>query len=123
MRASVLAAWRGQRMRPLTDTMPKPLLKVGGKPLIVWHIERLARAGITEMVINHAWLGSLLIDTLGSGERFGAQIRYSAAPQPLATAGGLANAPPPLGPGPFLVLTADIRCAWAPANTRPLNRE
>ena len=79
MRAMILAAGRGERMRPLTDTVPKPLLPVGGKPLIAWHIERLAAAGIRDIVINHAWLGERIEQTLGDGSAFGTRIRYSAS--------------------------------------------
>ena len=108
MRAMILAAGRGERMRPLTDHTPKPLLQVGGKPLIVWQIERLVRAGITELVINHAHLGAQIEAVLGDGSRFGASICYSPENQALETAGGVANALPLLGPAPFLVVSADI---------------
>jgi len=108
MRAMILAAGRGERMRPLTDRIPKPLLQVGGKPLIVWQIERLVRAGITELVINHAHLGRLIEAELGNGNQFGADIRYSPEAQALETAGGVAQALPLLGPDPFLVVSADI---------------
>src|SRR5690606_15332394 len=77
MRAMILAAGRGERMRPLTDRTPKPLLQVGGKPLIVWHIERLAHAGISDLVINTSWLGDLIQQTLGDASRYGARISYS----------------------------------------------
>jgi N-acetyl-alpha-D-muramate 1-phosphate uridylyltransferase len=105
----ILAAGRGERMRPLTDTTPKPLLEVGGKPLIEWHIERLARAGVRELVINHAHLGMQIEDRLGDGERFGVSIRYSPETEALETAGGIANALPLLG-APFLVVNADVYC-------------
>jgi len=108
MKAMILAAGRGERMRPLTDTTPKPLLKVGGKPLIVWHIENLVRAGITDLVINHAHLGHMIEAALGDGSQFGAQIRYSAEGEALETAGGIANALPLLGNAPFLVVNGDI---------------
>jgi len=94
MMAMILAAGRGERMRPLTDHTPKPLLDVGGKPLIVWHIERLVAAGITELVINHAHLGAQIEAALGDGNQFGAQIRYSPETHALETAGGIANALP-----------------------------
>lgn len=111
----ILAAGRGERMRPLTDTLPKPLLEVGGKPLIVWHIERLARAGITRIVINHAWLGHKFPEILGDGSQFGVHIEYSAeGPGGLETAGGIANALPLLGDKPFLVMNGDIWCDWNP---------
>jgi N-acetyl-alpha-D-muramate 1-phosphate uridylyltransferase len=109
MRAMILAAGRGERMRPLTDARPKPLLEVGGKPLIHYHIEALARAGIKDIVINLAWLGELVRRALGGGERFGVQIRYSDEPEgALETGGGILAALPLLGPGPFLVLSGDI---------------
>jgi MurNAc alpha-1-phosphate uridylyltransferase len=114
MKAMILAAGRGERMRPLTDRTPKPLLPVGGKPLIVWHLERFARTGIREVVINHAHLGAMIETTLGDGKRWGLSIRYS--PEPvgaLEAAGGIANALPLLGNGePFLVINGDIFCDW-----------
>jgi MurNAc alpha-1-phosphate uridylyltransferase len=108
MRAMVLAAGRGERMRPLTDRTPKSLLAVGGKPLIEWHVEKLARAGCREVVINHAWLGEQIEACLGDGARFGLSIRYSAEGEALETAGGIAKALPLLGDSPFLVVNADI---------------
>jgi MurNAc alpha-1-phosphate uridylyltransferase len=108
MRAMILAAGRGERMRPLTDSRPKPLLEAGGKPLIVWHLENLARAGVGQVVINHAWLGSMIEDALGDGRRFGLQIRYSPEATALETAGGIAQALPLLGGEPFLVINGDI---------------
>jgi len=108
----ILAAGRGERMRPLTDVTPKPLLKAGGKPLIVWHIERLARAGFTELVVNHAHLGEKIEAVLGNGSRFGVSIRYSHEIEALETAGGIANAMPLLGPEPFLVVNGDIFCDY-----------
>ncbi len=109
MRAMILAAGRGERMRPLTDELPKPLLCVGGKPLIVHHIEKLRAAGIGELVINHAWLGDKLEAALGDGSRFGVQIRWSAeATGGLETAGGIRQALPLLGDAPFLVVNGDI---------------
>ena len=89
MRAMILAAGRGERMRPLTDHMPKPLIPVAGKPLIQWHLEKLARAGISEVVINHAWLGGMIEQALGSGQQFGLNIRYSPETYALETAGGI----------------------------------
>lgn len=115
MRAMILAAGRGERMRPLTDTQPKPLLKAGGKPLIEWHIHRLARAGITQLVINHAWLGRQIEDTLGDGRRYGVKIAYSPEEAALETAGGIARALPLLGSEPFLVMNGDVWCDWDPA--------
>jgi MurNAc alpha-1-phosphate uridylyltransferase len=109
MRAMILAAGRGERMRPLTDTRPKPLLEVGGKPLIEYHLEALAQAGITDIVINLAWQGVLIRDALGSGERCGVQIRYSEEPDgALETGGGILAALPLLGADPFLVVSGDI---------------
>jgi MurNAc alpha-1-phosphate uridylyltransferase len=109
----LLAAGRGERMRPLTDTCPKPLLKVGGQPLIVWHLQRLAAAGFHEVVINHAYMGEQIVAALGDGQRFGLNIHYSAEPPgALETAGGIANALPLLGTRPFLVVSADIFCDW-----------
>lgn len=109
----LLAAGRGERMRPLTDTCPKPLLKVGGQPLIVWHLRRLAAAGFREVVINHAHLGEQIVATLGDGQNFGLQIRYSPEPHgALETAGGIAKALPLLGTRPFLVVSGDIFCDW-----------
>lgn len=108
MKAMILAAGRGERMRPLTDNCPKPLLKVRGRPLIVWHVLNLVKAGVTEIVINHAHLGHMIEDALGDGVQFGAQIRYSAEAQALETAGGIANALHLLGEQPFIVVSADI---------------
>ncbi len=99
-------------MRPLTDHTPKPLLEVGGKALIVWHIERLVAAGITELVINHAHLGAQIEETLGAGSQFGAQIHYSPETRALETAGGIANALPLLGEQPFAVINGDIWCDY-----------
>jgi MurNAc alpha-1-phosphate uridylyltransferase len=108
MRAMVLAAGRGERMRPRTDTCPKPLLPVGGKPLIVWQIERLVRGGYDELVINVSYRAGQIVDWLGDGARFGARITYSPEPEPLESAGGLAHALPLLGEGPMLVVAADV---------------
>jgi MurNAc alpha-1-phosphate uridylyltransferase len=104
----ILAAGRGVRMRPLTDTTPKSLLAAGGKALIAWQLEKLARAGFAEVVINHAHLGHLIEAALGDGSRFGLSIRYSAESEALETAGGIALALPMLGAEPFLVINADI---------------
>ncbi len=92
MKAMILAAGRGERMRPLTDHTPKPLLKVGGKPLIVWHLERLAKAGFKDIVINHAHLGHMIEAALGNGAEWGMSIQYSPEKVALETAGGIANA-------------------------------
>ncbi|MDP9108248.1 MAG: nucleotidyltransferase family protein [Pseudomonadota bacterium] len=110
MKAMILAAGRGERMRPLTDNCPKPLLQVRGRPLIVWHILNLVRAGIVEIVINHAHLGALIESSLGDGSQFGAQIHYSREGTALETAGGIANALPLLGDEPFVVVNGDIWC-------------
>ncbi|AJP58778.1 mannose-1-phosphate guanylyltransferase [Pandoraea vervacti] len=92
MKAMIFAAGRGERMRPLTDTTPKPLLCVGDKPIVVWQIEALARAGFTDIVINHAWLGAQIEAALGDGSAFGVRLAYSAEAQALETAGGIAKA-------------------------------
>ncbi|MBI2287041.1 MAG: nucleotidyltransferase family protein [Nitrosomonadales bacterium] len=124
MMAMLLAAGRGERMRPLTDRIPKPLLEVGGKPLIVWHIENLVHAGITDLVVNHAHLGAQIEAALGDGRRFGAHIQYSPEASALETAGGIANALPFLLPSPasgggaggegepFAVINSDIYCDY-----------
>lgn len=103
----ILAAGRGERLRPLTDSLPKPLLEVGGKPLIVHHLEALAAAGFTEVVINLSWLGDQISDLLGSGGNFGLAIEYSREPEALETAGGILQALPLLGER-FAVINADI---------------
>ncbi|MES2499389.1 MAG: nucleotidyltransferase family protein [Pseudomonadota bacterium] len=113
MKAMILAAGRGERMRPLTDHMPKPLLQVGGKALIVWHLESLARAGFKEVVINHAHLGSQIEVALGDGSKWNLRIQYSPELVALETAGGIANALPLLTENgtknsPFLVVNGDI---------------
>jgi MurNAc alpha-1-phosphate uridylyltransferase len=108
MKAMLLAAGRGERMRPLTDHTPKPLLRVGGKPLISWHLEALARAGILDVVVNLSWLGEQLRAALGDGRDFGLTIRYSEeGSPPLETGGGIFKALPLLGPEPFLVVNGD----------------
>jgi MurNAc alpha-1-phosphate uridylyltransferase len=115
----ILAAGRGERMRPLTDRMPKPLLPVAGRPLIVWHIERLAAAGMRDVVINHAHLGDQIEALLGDGDAWGVRIRYAEEPAgALETAGGIANALPLLGDEPFLVINGDIFCDWDVARAR-----
>ena len=109
MRAMILAAGRGERMRPLTDNCPKALLKVNGKPLIQYHVENLVRQGINEIIINHGVMGNLIEECLGSGKQFGADIIYSAeGNRPLETGGGIFQALPLLGDSPFIVLNADI---------------
>ena len=107
--ALILAAGRGERMRPLTDTTPKPLLAVGGKPLIEWHLEKLARIGVADVVINISHLAERFPETLGDGRRWGIRIHYSyEGPQPLETGGGMLRALPSLGSGPFIAVSADI---------------
>lgn len=108
MKAMVLAAGRGERMRPLTDRLPKALLPVGGRPLVEWHIEKLARAGVRDIVVNHAHLGEQIERCLGDGSRFGVALRYSREGEALETAGGIALALPLLGEAPFLVVNADV---------------
>jgi MurNAc alpha-1-phosphate uridylyltransferase len=107
--AMILAAGRGERMRPLTDTTPKPLLLVRGRPLIEHHILAFARASISPIVINLSWLGEQIRAYLGDGSRYGVAIRYSdEQPRPLGTAGGISRALPLLGPGPFAVINGDV---------------
>lgn len=119
MKAMILAAGLGTRMRPLTDHTPKPLLEVGGQPLIVWHIRNLVQAGFTDLVINHAWLGGKLEAAIGDGSALGARITWSPEGEPLETAGGLVKALPLLGDQPFLVVNGDIwlRYDFAPLRT------
>src|SRR3954471_11246622 len=106
----LLAAGRGERLRPITDRLAKALVSGGGKPLIAWHLERLARAGCREAVINVSHLGEQIVDTIGDGRRFGLQVAYSREAAPLETAGGIAQALPLLGTLPFLLVNADIYC-------------
>lgn len=108
MKAMILAAGRGERMRPLTDHTPKPLLRVGGKPLIEYHIEALAAAGFHELVINHAHLGEQIETALGDGSRWHLRIRYSPEDTALETGGGIQRALPLLGDAPFLVVNGDV---------------
>ena len=110
MKAMLLAAGRGERLRPLTDAMPKALVEAGGKPLIAWHLERLARAGFREAVINVSHLGERIIERIGDGARFGLRVQYSRERERLETAGGIANALPHLGRAPFLLVNADVYC-------------
>ena len=113
----ILAAGRGERMRPLTDHCPKPLLPAGGKPLLQWHIEALAAVGITGIVINHAHLGQQIEDYFGDGSAFGVQLSYSAEATALETAGGIRKALHILGDAPFLVINGDVACDWPLAQT------
>lgn len=109
MKAIILAAGRGERMRPLTETTPKPLLHAGGQCLIEYHVQALARAGVQEIVINHSWLGQQIVDYLGDGARYGVNIVYSAEGEPpLETAGGIIQALPLLGNAPFILVNGDI---------------
>ncbi|EEY90763.1 MULTISPECIES: N-acetylmuramate alpha-1-phosphate uridylyltransferase MurU [Acinetobacter] len=117
MKAMILAAGLGNRMQPLTLHTPKPLLEVGGKPLIVWHIEKLAAIGVTEIVINTAWLGEKLAEALGDGSRFGINILWSHEGEGLETAGGIINALPLLGDEPFILLNGDV---WTTMDFAPL---
>lgn len=110
MKAMILAAGKGERMRPLTLTTPKPLIPVNGIPLIVYHIKALAQAGFKEIVINHAWLGQQIEDYLGDGKTFGVTIQYSAEGEPLETGGGIFKALPLLGDKPFLIVNGDVFC-------------
>ena len=108
MKAMILAAGLGNRMRPLTLHTPKPLLEVGEKPLIVWHIEKLQKIGVTEIVINTAWLGEKLANALGDGSQFGVNILWSHEGEGLETAGGIINALPLLGDEPFILVNGDV---------------
>jgi len=120
MKAMILAAGRGERMRPLTDAVPKSLLEVQGKPLIVHHLEALARAGFSEIVVNLSWLGNQIRDLLGSGSDFKLVIEYSEEPEALETAGGILQALPLLGER-FIVVNADIFTAYDFARLRQLD--
>ena len=113
MKAMILAAGLGNRVRPLTLYTPKPLLEVGGKALIVWHIEKLRDIGVTEIVINSAWLADKLIATLGDGSQFGVDIRWTREDEGLETAGGIINALPLLGTEPFILVNGDV---WTTMN-------
>jgi MurNAc alpha-1-phosphate uridylyltransferase len=117
--AMILAAGRGERLRPLTDELPKPLLVAGGRPLIEWQVERLARAGFDRLVVNHSYLGTLIEECLGDGSRFGVRIRYSPEQPALETAGGVARALPLLEDAPFLVVSGDIHTDFDYARLRP----
>jgi MurNAc alpha-1-phosphate uridylyltransferase len=109
MKALIFAAGKGERMRPLTERTPKPLLRVGGKPLIAWHLDKLAAMGVTEVVINTAWLAECFEPALGEGSRWGLRLHYSyEGAEPLETGGGMLHALPLLGDAPFLVVNGDI---------------
>jgi len=111
MKALVFGAGKGERMRPLTDTTPKPLLEVRGKPLIAWHLEKLAAIGVREVVVNTSWLADRFAPALGDGSRWGLRLHYSyEGPEPLETGGGLLHALPLLGDAPFIAVNGDIWC-------------
>lgn len=113
MKALVFAAGKGERMRPLTDSTPKPLLPVRGKPLIEWHLEKLAALGVQDVVVNTSWLAQAFEPALGQGERWGLRLHYShEGPEPLETGGGMLHALPRLGSEPFLAVNADIWCDY-----------
>ncbi|MDX1824376.1 MAG: nucleotidyltransferase family protein [Thiohalomonadales bacterium] len=113
MKAMILAAGRGERMRPLTDHIPKPLLEVGGKALIEYHLLALQQSGIKDVIINHAWLGEQIEARLGSGDQYSLRIQYSPeVPAALETAGGIIQALPQLGQEPFIVINGDIWCDY-----------
>jgi N-acetyl-alpha-D-muramate 1-phosphate uridylyltransferase len=118
MKAMLLAAGRGERLRPLTDEVPKALVEAAGKPLIAWHLERLARAGFREAVINVSHLGSRIIERIGDGGSFGLHVQYSREHERLETAGGIANALALLGRKPFLLVNADVYCEYDFARLR-----
>ena len=120
----ILAAGHGTRMRPLTNHIPKPLLEVGGKPLIVWHIEKLKQAGFRDIVINIAWLGDQIPKALGDGSQFGVSLQYSDEQNSgaLETAGGIIKALPLLGDEPFLVINGDVWCDYELSGTKNLDK-
>lgn len=126
MKALIFAAGKGERMRPLTERTPKPLLEAGGKPLIAWHLEKLAAMGVREVVVNTAWLADQFPATLGDGSRWGLRLRYShEGPEPIETGGGMLNALPLLRDGvdpdaPFLAVNGDI---WTDCDFAKLPRE
>jgi MurNAc alpha-1-phosphate uridylyltransferase len=117
MKAMILAAGKGERLRPLTLHTPKPLVRAGGVPLIEYHLRALKAAGFTDVVINHAWLGQQIEDYLGDGQRLGLNIAYSPEGEPLETGGGIFRALPLLGDEPFLVVNGDI---WTDCDFAPL---
>jgi MurNAc alpha-1-phosphate uridylyltransferase len=121
MKALVFAAGRGERMRPRTDTLPKPLLDVGGKPLIAWHLEKLAALGVRDVVVNTSWLAEQFPVVLGDGAQWGVRLHYSyEGPEPLETGGGMRRALPLLGEAPFLAVNGDI---WTDFDFADLPRE
>ena len=121
MKALVFAAGRGERMRPRTDTLPKPLLDVGGKPLIAWHLEKLAALGVRDVVVNTSWLAEQFPAVLGDGSNWGVRLHYSyEGPEPLETGGGMRRALQLLGDAPFLAVNGDI---WTDFDFADLPRE
>jgi MurNAc alpha-1-phosphate uridylyltransferase len=118
-RAIILAAGRGERMRPLTDTTPKPLLRAGGRSIVEWQVRRLVAGGFTELVVNHSHLGAMIEEELGDGERFGARIRYSHEARALETAGGVAQALTMLDAEPIVVVSGDIHTMFDYATLAP----
>jgi MurNAc alpha-1-phosphate uridylyltransferase len=112
VKAMLLAAGRGERLRPLTNTVPKALVPAGGKPLVAWHLERLAASGARDVVINVSHLGEQIVERIGDGARYGLRIAYSREPEPLETAGGIALALKILATEPFLLVNADIYCEY-----------
>jgi len=121
MRALIFAAGKGERMRPLTERTPKPLLEAGGKPLIVWHLEKLAAMGVRDVVVNTSWLAHCFEPALGDGSRWNLRLHYSTeGPEPLETGGGMHHALRLLGPGPFIAVNGDI---WTDFELRRLPRE
>ncbi|CAM5251262.1 N-acetylmuramate alpha-1-phosphate uridylyltransferase [Stutzerimonas stutzeri] len=119
MKAMILAAGKGERLRPLTLHTPKPLVRAAGVPLIEYHVRALAQAGFAELVVNHAWLGQQIEDYLADGARFGVRIRYSAEGEPLETGGGIQRALPLLGEQPFVVVNGDIWIGFDVLAARP----
>jgi MurNAc alpha-1-phosphate uridylyltransferase len=117
--AMILAAGRGERMRPLSDTRPKPLHEAGGKPLVVWQIEALARAGLRDIVINAAHLAAQLVERLGDGRALGVRLSWSVEPEPLEAAGGIATALPLLPEGPALIVSGDVWTGYDYASLLP----
>ena len=112
MKAMILAAGRGERLRPLTETTPKALVEAGGKPLIGWHLERLAASGLREIVINVSHLAGQIVEALGDGTRYGVRIAWSREAEPLETAGGIARARERLGTEPFVLVNGDVYCEY-----------
>jgi MurNAc alpha-1-phosphate uridylyltransferase len=121
MRVMILAAGRGERLRPLTDSVPKAMVQAGGKPLIAWHLERLAAAGYREAVVNVSHLAERIVEGIGTGERYGLRITYSREREPLETAGGIAHARALLGEAPFVLVNADVYCEFDFATLRRIS--